>query len=511
MPQMYSEAFVKFGGYSMSYELTKSKYCKGVQCPKILWMDEHHPELAEIIENQTIMETGVKVGELARSYFGKYELVKYSSDKTERTDITKELMKTADNIAEACFSYDSLFCAVDILHRNGDGWDIVEVKSSTEIAEVHLDDIAFQYYVLLMCKVNVKGAYILHIDNTYVREEKLDINRLFMLENCTDIAIRKFYEMQEENRLAMLIQYVKHMDEPVKDIDLCCDRPYECAYKKYCGKHIPEHSVFDLVRMQSKKKYELYHEGILSYEDVLKNTDRINEKQKRQVESWVYDKADEYDIGEIKAFLDTLSYPIYHLDFETFQQAIPEFIGCRPYEQIPFQYSLHIEYEDGRLEHLEFLAKEGEDPRRALAEQLVHDIPKGVCSTAYNMSFERTVLKHLAEEFPDLSEHLMDIYENMHDLMVPFQKQYYYSKNMQGSYSIKYVLPALWPGDPELDYHNLEGVHNGAEASATFADMQNHSTDEIRVMRENLLKYCGLDTFAMVKVLRKLKEVVEKK
>lgn len=209
--------------------------------------------------------------------------------------------------------------------------------------------------------------------------------------------------------------------------------------------------------------------------------------------------------------MTTLYYPIYHLDFETFQQAVPEYIGCHPYEQIPFQYSLHIEYEDGRLEHSEFLAKEGEDPRRSLAEQLVKDIPMGVCSTAYNMAFEKSVLKHLAEEFPDLSGQLMDIHDNMCDLMVPFQKQYYYSKAMQGSYSIKYVLPALWPGDPELDYHNLEGVHNGAEASVSYADMVNHTPEEIAEMRENLLKYCDLDTYAMVKVLNRLKEIADMK
>ncbi|MEE0210146.1 MAG: DUF2779 domain-containing protein [Enterocloster sp.] len=123
------------------------------------------------------------------------------------------------------------------------------------------------------------------------------------------------------------------------------------------------------------------------------------------------------------------------------------------------------------------------------------------------MSFEKTVIRHLAESFPDLAGHLMNIHENMHDLMIPFQKQYYYSAAMQGSYSIKYVLPALWPGDPELDYHNLDGVHNGAEASASFADMANHTPEEVEEMRKNLLKYCGLDTYAMVKVLRKLKDV----
>lgn len=493
------------------YELTKSKYCKGLQCAKMLWLDEHHPELGEVAFNQSVLDNGTKVGELARSYFGKCELVNFDANKTVMVEKTRTLMEDADNIAEASFFVDSLFCAVDILHRNGDGWDIVEVKSSTEIADVYLDDVAFQYYVLRMCGVQVKDVYILHIDNTYVRGEQLELDGLFVLENCTDFAIKKFNEIKNDNRLDLMKQYMCMAVEPEKDIDLCCDKPYPCSYKKYCSKHIPEYSVFNLARMKAEKKYELYHSGIITYQDLLNNPEKINANQKRQVESVVYNKNDEYNIEEIKSFLATLTYPIYHLDFETFQQAVPEFVGCRPYEQIPFQYSLHIECEDGRIEHLEFLAKEGEDPRRALAEQLIKDIPMGVCSAAYNMSFEKTVLKHLAEEFPDLSKHLMDIHDNMHDLMVPFQKQYYYSKAMQGSYSIKKVLPALWPGDPELNYHNLEGVHNGAEASASFADMVNHTPEEIVTMRENLLKYCGLDTYAMVKVLRRLKEIVEVK
>lgn len=495
------------GMLQMVYELTKSKYCKGLQCPKILWLDEYHPELGEDVASQSVLDNGTKVGELARSYFGEYELVVFNVNKREIADQTRELMKSAENIAEAAFCYDSLFCAVDILHRNGEGWDLVEVKSSTEISDIYFDDAAFQYYVLTLCNVPVKNVYILHIDSTYVRGEQLDIKRLFIQEDCTDIVIRKFNEIKEDGRLDAIRECVKNPVEPEKDIDLCCDKPYPCAYKKYCGKHIPEYSVFKLARMQAKKKYELYHDGIVSYQDILSSGAKINANQMRQVESVVYDKPDEYDIDEIKKFLEILSYPIYHLDFETFQQAVPEFIGCRPYEQIPFQYSLHVEYEDGRLEHFEFLAKEGEDPRRALAEQLVRDIPMGVCSAAYNMSFEKTVLRHLAEEFPDLSDQLMDIHDNMHDLMIPFQKQYYYSKAMQGSYSIKYVLPALWPEDPELNYHNLEGVHNGSEASAAFADMINHTPEEIAEMRDNLLKYCGLDTYAMVKVLKKLREI----
>ena len=208
--------------------------------------------------------------------------------------------------------------------------------------------------------------------------------------------------------------------------------------------------------------------------------------------------------------MSTLEYPLYFLDFETYQEAIPQYDGVSPYMQIPFQYSLHVKKsEKSPLEHYEFLAKAGIDPRRSLAESLVNDIPKDVCTIAYNMSFEKTVIKHLSELYPDLSEHLLNIRDNMKDLMIPFKNREYYNKDMQGSYSIKYVLPALFKDDPSLDYHNLDQIHNGSEAMNSFRAMENMDEKELADTRENLLKYCGLDTYAMVKIYDKLKEVVK--
>ena len=208
--------------------------------------------------------------------------------------------------------------------------------------------------------------------------------------------------------------------------------------------------------------------------------------------------------------MDGLYYPLYFLDFETFQTPIPPFDDTRPYEQIPFQYSLHfIEEEGGELCHTEHLAYPGEDPRRKLAEQLCRDIPLDACTLAYNMGFEKGRIRALAELYPDLSTHLLNICEHIQDLMVPFQKKEYYTKAMQGSYSIKYVLPALFPDDPALDYHNLEGVHNGAEASAAFIKMGSMEPSDLERYREHLLRYCGLDTYAMVRVWEKLKELIK--
>jgi len=487
--------------------LSKTKYCMGIQCPKMLWLDENKPEVGEKVLLETVMANGNLVGDLARSYFGEYSLVDFSFIKSEMTEKTKEFIDSGcENIAEAAFLYDGLYCAVDILHKNSDGWDIIEVKSSTHLTDIYIEDMAFQYYLLRKCGLDIRRVFNMHLNSAYVRHGKLDLKGLFVLEDCTDTVTAKSDSVK--HNIAKIQNYVSVSDEPVRDIGLYCETPYECAYRKYCGKHIPEHSVFDLAGMFAKTKYKHYHNGIISYEDILNNAKaiKLNSKHRRQIESILFGRPDEINTVNVKAFLDTLSYPVYHLDFETFQHAVPEFEGERPYMQIPFQYSLHIEQEDGSLEHCEFLGKEGTDPRRALAEQLVKDIPVGVCSLSYNMSFEKNVIKNLAELFPDLSEHLMDIHDNMHDLMIPFKDQDYYSAAMNGSYSIKYVLPALYPDDPELDYHNLDGVHNGSEASAAFAGMPSHTPEEIAEIRSNLMKYCGLDTYAMVKVLRKLKE-----
>ena len=490
----------------MAIGLSKSRYCKGLQCPKILWMDKYMPDKAEDVLSETVMANGNLVGDLARSYFGDYSLVEFDYDKENMVRKTKELIdKGVRNIAEAAFLVDGLYCAVDILRCEGDAYSIVEVKSSTHVSDIYIDDMAFQYYVLTRCGLNITKVYNMHLDSSYVRNGDLELKKLFSLEDYTEEVIARSAEV--EDNVEAIRKYIDRDIEPERDIDLYCENPYACAYYGYCSRHLPEESIFDVRRLFASRKYEYYHRGIISFEDIIKNNLPLSEKQMKQVEASYYNKPDIIHQDSIREFLRTLSFPVYHLDFETFQQAVPEYDGLSPYSQIPFQYSLHIEQADGSLEHREFLAKEGTDPRREIAESLCRDFPVDVCVLAYNMSFERGVLQRLADTFPDLSGHLLSIRDNIHDLMIPFRQQDYYSKDMKGSYSIKYVLPALCPGDPELDYHSLEGVHNGSEASAAFADLPNHSPEEIAVIRKNLLRYCCLDTLAMVKVLEKLRSV----
>lgn len=251
-----------------------------------------------------------------------------------------------------------------------------------------------------------------------------------------------------------------------------------------------------------------YYQGVISFAD-LNGSDRLNAKAYQQVEHELYGYPPTIKTGEIKTFLSRLSYPLYFLDFETFSPAIPLYDTSNPYAKIPFQYSLHwIEQEGDDLKHTEYLAYPGKDPRRELAERLCRDIPMDVCTTAYNTSFEKNVIKGLAALYPDLADHLMNIHGHIEDLMIPFRERWYYSRAMQGSYSIKYVLPALYPDDPTLDYHNLEGVHNGGEAMDVFQEMTSMPPEELETWRKHLLNYCELDTYAMVKVWERLNEVI---
>ena len=423
---------------------------------------------------------------------------------------TNNLLKNKPNIiAEACFKYENNFCSVDILKNDIDGVEIYEVKSSTHMEDIYLEDAAYQYYVLSNLGLNVKKVYVVYINSTYVKKGELELNKLFNIEDVTHIAKGK--QEQIKDNIIEIDKYMTKYDEksePENSIGMHCTNPYNCEYWQYCTRNLPKPNVFDIAGMYKSTKFKKYDEGIVSFEDL--QYENINKKYLEQIDFEINDKQDKIDKASIKKFINTLSYPIYFLDFETFQQAIPEFEGISPYMQIPFQYSLHyIEKEHGELKHKEFLAKSGVDPRRELAEKLVQDIPTNVCITAYNMGFEKGVIRKLAQQYPALSEHLLNITENIKDLMIPFSKRYYYTKAMQGSYSIKYVLPALYPNDPELDYHNLPVVHNGAEASDTFLSLAQKSKEEQETLRKGLLMYCKLDTYAMVKIWQKLKEVTQ--
>ena len=487
--------------------LSKSKYCKGIQCPKILWMDKNLPKEADDVDNSAVFNNGNKIGELAKDLFGFHFDVSFNVDlNTMIKDTEALLLNNKVVITEASFNYDGNFCSVDILKKDNNEYEIYEVKSSTGVSDIYKEDVSYQYYVLTSLGYNVTKACIVHIDTSYVRGKELDIHKLFKIVDVTDIVLEKQKEIPK--RIEEIKKYVdNNTEEPAKDLDVCCFKPYECAYFNYCSGNLKTNSVFDVPYIDYKKKLDYYKKGIYKYEDLLKAD--LPDKCKKVLDYIVNDKEDYIDKKAIKEFLDTLSYPLYFLDFESYAPGIPEYENMVPYRHIPFQYSLHyIEKENGELKHTEFLAEDSVDPRRGVAEALVRDIPMNVCTTAYNMSFEKMIIQDLADLYPDLREHLLNIKDNIQDLIIPFRSGAYYSKDMKGSNSIKAVLPALYPEDPSLNYHNLNDVHKGDEASAVFAALKDMNEEDKKRYRESLLKYCELDTYAMVKLWEKLKKSV---
>lgn len=493
--------------------LSKSKYVAFCSCEKLLWLRVYKSELAVVDDaSMARMETGNEVGDLAMQLFGDFVEVTAKNDdgslnlKKMLEDTRKCLDEGCNNICEASFSYHGCYCAVDILRKEKGGYAIYEVKSSTEVKDYHLTDIAYQKYVLEKCGMKVTGTYIVHIDNSYVFDGTLDVAKLFVVE---DVAERMENEyLKVPTLLPAALKIVANEEEPVKDIDEnCCG----CEFWGYCAKHVPNPSVFDLYRVHFSKKIAYYREGLISYEDLQKSKRIENPIHIMQLEGALNDKTFINNDG-ISDFLKTLSYPLYFLDFETMQQTVPDIVGTRPYQQIPFQYSLHyIENEGGELKHKDFLAESGKNPLRDIAERLCQDIPKNVCTIAYNKTFECSRINELAELFPDLADHLLNIKEHIVDLLVPFQKGNYYVKEMGGSFSIKSVLPALFPDDPSLNYHNLdERVQNGGDAMNIFPKIKDMPPEEQKNAREALLEYCKLDTLAMVKVWEKLKDAVKK-
>ncbi len=482
--------------------LSKSRYCNAMQCMKMLWLEKNKPEEKSKVENDRTLDNGNFVHEVARNLLGPSKIVPFNEDLSKMLVETQKLLEKDGVVAEASFLYENNFCSVDLLRKKGQDYEIYEVKSSSKVKEVYKIDLAYQVYVLNSLGYHVTKSFVVTINNSYVRKGDLELDKLFKINDLTE----EIQERQNDisKNITKINKYMQQTKEPDEDVDLKCFSPYDCPFFNYCTRKLPKPNVFDLREVHLSKKISLYRDGFIDYPSLLKSS--LADKYKKVIEYELYNLEDYVNKKALKDFFDTLSYPLYFLDFETFNDPIPPYDNLSPYERVPFQYSLHY-IVDKELKHTEFLGKEGEDPRRKLAEKLVHDIPLNVCILAYNMSFEKGVIKKLASMYPDLANHLMNIYHNIKDLMTPFYKKDYYTKDMHGSYSIKYVLPALFPNDERFNYHNLDLVQNGVDAMDNFQALSKLDGKEKEYVRERLLRYCELDTYAMVKILEKLQEI----
>ncbi len=479
--------------------LSKSLFVRGVRCHKSLYLHKYRPELKDEVSEDTErgFEIGYEIGDLAHELFPGGVIVPYDGlSHEEQIEMTTSLIANGcRTIYEATFFYNGVFIKADILHHGDNGWDVYEAKSSTDVKDYHYYDTAVQYYVITGTGLPVSRAFVVYVNNQYVRQGEIEVDKLFYKEDITTIAKEKQTFIVEEikRQRAML-----KGDEPAINIGPQCEKFYPCDFIGHCWSHIPENSVFD-IRGRFDARFDLYNNGIISMYDVPQK--HLSEKQIIQVDA-ARTHGVHCDHNAIKEFVDSLWYPLYFLDFETFMQAIPPYDGTWPYQKIPFQYSLHyLEHKGDDLKHCEFLAMPRTDPRKVLIEKLLKEIPDNACVVVYHQGFEIVILQELALSFPEHAEKIEKIIQNIRDLIVPFRRYDIYHWEQCGSYSLKAVLPAMVP---ELTYEHLDVSDGGMAMDAYAAMNQSDDPDEIAKIRQSLLDYCKLDTLAMVKILERL-------
>ena len=474
-----------------------------MQCHKSLYLHKHHPEWKdEVSESQeTLFQVGTDVGILARELFpGGAEVPYQGLSKPEQLDLTQSLIREGQTtLYEAAFIYDGVFVKADILHKGIDGWEIYEVKASAAVKPQHVDDVAVQYYVVAGSGLSVSRASVVCMNSKYTRRGDISVADLFKIDDKTEIVREKQGVVAEEldRQRSMLSR-----PEPAIDIGPHCNAPYTCDFKGHCWSHIPDPSVFDYADRGRPNGFTLYRQGIFRMEDVPPDT--LGWRQKLQLDGFLHQK-NNIDITAIREFVDSLWYPLCFMDFETtFMVAVPMFDGMRPYQQVPFQYSMDIIHAQGEAPvHHEFLADGIDNPQDEFIEHLLAEIPPGACILVWNQVFEIGQLKDLAAAYPGKSTEIHAVIENIRDLMAPFRDKSVYHWKFDGSYSIKVVLPALIP---DLSYDDLAISHGDMASDAWVRMVQSNDDGEKSTIRKQLLEYCHLDTLAMVRILEKMKE-----
>lgn len=481
--------------------LTKSKYMKGQQCQRLLWfadrkklpepslMEQHRFNQGSIFEKyiKQLYPNGVELGDL---------------EFNENIERTKELVKEKRVIFEAGFSVEELFIRADILEPNGDGWNLYEIKASSDNPKdikkkwnKYVPDLAFQKFVIEKSGLKIKKCFVLLLNHEYIKKGEIYPKELVKRYDVTGQV--ELVGNVEENAQTYL-DTINDENEPLIKISVNCNKPYECPLKSHCWGTLPENNVLHLTNWRQYWKF--FHSGIIDMKDI-PNEEKLNGKDESIKKAHLSCEI-VVDKESIKHFMNTLKFPLYHFDFETFDEAVPRYDKSKPYQKIPFQYSLHIQHEDGTVEHYEFLSEGTEDPRIELLERLENRIYGEGSVVVFNKSFEIGVLTKLAEDFPDHAPWINKVLGRIVDLAVPFQNFYYYCPSQKGSYSLKKVLPAV----TGKGYENLE-INNGGDASIEYFNIFIRDKVKDEKLRENLLNYCGLDTEGMVWIVDELQKL----
>ncbi len=489
--------------------LSKTKLLAYRQCPKRLWLEIHQPSL-RVDSANTIASfaTGNQVGDIARQIYDPKGVGQFIDLKKDGFDAafskTAERLAVAKPIFEAGFVSDGVMAFADVMlpskKKGALSWKMVEVKSSTSVKDYHRDDVAIQVHVAKGAGVALNSISLSHIDSSWVYPGGSNYDGLLIEEDLTDEAFAKQLDVIDWITQAKSIARSKVV--PKISTGEQCGKPYPCGFLAHCQSQEPqaEHPIAWLPNRRSKKiKDWIAAQNIRKVAIELKATpdELLNDLQlrvkKHTLENMVY-----FDAKEAASDLAPYKLPAYFLDFETIQFGVPIWKGTRPFQNIPFQFSVHRLGRNGALEHQSFLDLSGKDPSKALAQALIEACPGKGAIFVYNASFEMGRISELAQRFPKLKTALLALNDRIVDLL-PIAQNHYYHPSQQGSWSIKKVLPAI---APDLQYADLAGVQDGGMAMSAYLEAIHPQTSLQRkeVIEQELINYCRLDTYAMVRL-----------
>ncbi|MGZ9108245.1 MAG: DUF2779 domain-containing protein [Micavibrio sp.] len=502
--------------------LSKSQFIMGKQCPKALWFYRHPYALRQGLNagfnaaaapgNPTAINIGHDIGALAKRAFpGGVEIANAYNDTDGAARATKDVIAAGQDVifeATAINPLDGTYAKLDILRRvpgtnaNAPEWEMIEVKASLSVKDYHRDDLAFQYHVFTAAGFKIRSASLMLVDRDYLRRGALDPARLFKTIDLTAEIEAKQLEIVAA--IAALKAIPSQRKKPDVKIGAHCSAPLDCRYKFNCWAGVPQYSVFDVFPRGNDAEKIAAQTGSYDVKDIPAALLPTQAERQIELSAHLAGKA-HVDAGKLRAFTATLQYPLYFLDYETINPAAPAYDGTAPYQQIPFQFSLHVKNSPrAKLHHHQFLHKATSDPREDFIRSLITSCGKSGSVVVYNQAFEDQRTRELAKAFPAYAKDLDAIRARMVDLYQPFKNRWLYHPAQNGSASIKAVLPAF----TRLGYDGL-AIGNGADASQlylSFVTGQMPPAEQARLWPA-LEKYCGLDTFAMVKLL----EVVKKK
>jgi len=490
----------------MTKILSKTAYLSCLQCPRLFWTRINQKDRLPAVDEatQAMFDQGHQVGELAKQLYPDGIEIDWNLGFKQVCEKSHELLPKRKPLFEPGYIYNHCFTRADILLPVGDNqWDIIEVKSSTGAKDEHIKDLAFQHYVYSGNNIKIRKMFIMHVNNHYIKNGEIDVENFFSLTELTEEAETRSILIADE--IPSFFDIVDVSETKIKDyitIGTQCKSPYPCILYDDCHSHLPEDNLLSLYRFNKRTAYELINQG---QEQIINLSLNIELTERQQIQKEALKSGDVHiNKPEIDKFLKQIEYPAYYLDFETINPAIPLFNGMRPYQMLPFQFSLHIQHEpNGILEHHSFLAEAVDDPRPMFMSKLKELIGSTGSVIVYNQTFEESRMKECAEAYPEYKEFVNDVNSRLLDLLMPFRNFCYYNPAQKGSASIKKVLPAI----VGKSYEGMEIADGGTASREYFRVTFTDNNQDKNKVRSNLEEYCALDTIAMVDIISKLQNI----